>query len=424
MIRSNKPTSITFFFPYYEVSGVPVLFLRMAEYLADRSGQCVYIVDYPDGYMSRTLHSNSGVSVIHFQDKIPVEIPPDTLLVMQSILPYTIRPELRIHPDTQVLFWTLHPLNLVQTVLPISFIKQFQLKYTLFYRIGLILLFPGLRGKLCRLVNDMHSKKSILFMDGSTLQTTLESLDIEIANPLMLPVPSDDAVDNIQIKNLQRPDKSLNFCWVGRLADFKIPILLYTLEQLKSYAELNRFSITVHIIGDGPEADKLNCFLEPCDFFKTIMVGSLSKAELDHYLVDSADILTAMGTSALEGARLGIPTILLDFSYGKIPKGYRFKWLYESTGFSLGEVINSKHIELGNTSLETMISDVLKNFDALSKKTFEYYISNHSMSSVADKFTFLAANANFRYRDFRSEIFEKGFVRKVYDYCRSKYFRW
>ena len=44
-----------------------------------------------------------------------------------------------------------------------------------------------------------------------------------------------------------------------------------------------------------------------------------------------------MGTSAIEGARLGIPTILLDYSYKSINGFYKYEFIYEKEGFSLGK---------------------------------------------------------------------------------------
>lgn len=44
--------------------------------------------------------------------------------------------------------------------------------------------------------------------------------------------------------------------------------------------------------------------------------------KLDDFLYNEVDILMAMGTSALEGAKLDISAILLDVCYGKVPDCY------------------------------------------------------------------------------------------------------
>ena len=45
---------IIFFFPYYQVSGVPVLFIRFAKALS-KKGRKILIVDFEDGYMHKKL---------------------------------------------------------------------------------------------------------------------------------------------------------------------------------------------------------------------------------------------------------------------------------------------------------------------------------------------------------------------------------
>ena len=93
--------SITFFFPYYELSGVPVLFLNLAEFISSHFNYDVYIIDYKDGYMARNREKKSKVKLIEFENGNFISIS-DTILVMQAILPYAIRPELLISKKTQV----------------------------------------------------------------------------------------------------------------------------------------------------------------------------------------------------------------------------------------------------------------------------------------------------------------------------------
>ena len=100
--------SITFFFPYYDVSGVPVLFLNLAEFIASHYNYHVYIIDYKDGYMARNREKKSKVKLIEFENGNFISVL-DTILVMQAILPYAIRPELLISKNTKVFFWNLYP---------------------------------------------------------------------------------------------------------------------------------------------------------------------------------------------------------------------------------------------------------------------------------------------------------------------------
>ena len=416
----NSNLSVCFFFPYHEVSGVPVLFTRMAEYISKAYGIKTYLIDYADGYMSRNLNPGSRVTVMRFEDGVPLHIGPDTILVMQSVLPYTMRSELEIHPDTRIVFWTLHPLNLIQTLIPVPFFRHLQSRSVLFHRFGMRIAYRKIDINLRKLVISMHLKKSLLFMDGSTLHTTTRWLGASIDDPSMVPVPSDMAAVNLRRNNPVRPKQSLQVCWIGRLADFKIHILAYTVEKLRHFAEKNKFHITMNVVGDGPEAGLLQRFKTRNEFFDLNLVGVLSKQELDEFLTKKVDLLAAMGTSALEGARVGVPTILLDVSYGPVREGYKFRWLIDADNFTLGDVIDSRHYEQGNETLASMIQTLLSDYDGVSQRTFDYYSANHSIESVGKKFVAAIAEGSFKYHDFSPEIFRKGGIRRVYECLRSQ----
>ena len=84
-----------------------------------------------------------------------------------------------------------------------------------------------------------------------------------------------------------------------------------------------------------------------------------------------------MGTSALEGAKLGIPTILLDYSFHQIEKLYMFKPVFEHDGFSLGAKIHNSSFE-DTCSLGDLLSKILSNYEEYSYKSYNYWKDNFS----------------------------------------------
>ena len=99
------------------------------------------------------------------------------------------------------------------------------------------------------------------------------------------------------------------------------------------------FSFDLKIIGDGPYLKNL-ISLKSKVSYEIHFENEIKANQLDNYLINNCSILFAMGTAALEGAKLGIPTVLLDISYKKISKEYNYRWLYERDGMTLGENIN------------------------------------------------------------------------------------
>ncbi len=66
-------------------------------------------------------------------------------------------------------------------------------------------------------------------------------------------------------------------------------------------------------------------------------------------------MLFAMGTSTLDGAKLGIPTVRLDYSYKSIPKNYKYKFFHEVKGYSMGERVESSFFKNGNHTFEELL---------------------------------------------------------------------
>ena len=134
------------------------------------------------------------------------------------------------------------------------------------------------------------------------------------------------------------------------------------------------------------------------------------------YLADHIDILIGMGTSALEGAKLGVPTILVDAWESFYPVGYKYIWLFEAETFVLGERFwIDADFEKGHKLVDML--HVLDNATALSRISdlCFMYSKLHSIEMVGPKFLELSTNAKltvtdlrwlFHYVDFKSKLYE------------------
>ena len=231
----DSELKICFYFPYHEVSGVPVLFFRMANELAILNKFIhIYVIDYSDGAIARNLIINRNITLLPFTDGIPISPPEDAILVMQSILPYSIRPELKILPDTKLVFWNLHPDNLVPSLIPLPYLRNFQNTNFKLYSLLAKTLYPALIRNLREFTEQAVTKKALWFMDQSNLDKTLKYLFTNISDVDFVPVP---ALGSKLIKaNDFQGKEVLNFTWVGRLCDFKSHILMYTIKKLNSLA--------------------------------------------------------------------------------------------------------------------------------------------------------------------------------------------
>jgi hypothetical protein len=206
---------------------------------------------------------------------------------------------------------------------------------------------------------------------------------------------------------------------LGRLSDFKIHILLRTLEQASAYARQVRQPIVFHIIGDGPEQGRIMAARYEHEWFTIVRTGIISGDQLHDYLVTKIDLLTAMGTSALEGARLGVPTVLLDVSYGPVPASYRFRWLHDSDRYTLGRLLDRRMLDPGNDSLGRIIEDTRRAPDVLSAQAYHYCLERHALPGVAARLRAAAAVASFRWAEIDPALRRKGVIRSTYERLRS-----
>jgi hypothetical protein len=409
---------ICFYFPYHEVSGVPVLFFRMANELAALNKLIqIYVIDYKDGAMARNLVSTSNIKLLSFKDGVSISPPEDSVLVMQSILPYSMRPELKILPNTKLIFWNLHPDCLIPSLIPLPYLRSLQNKNFELYSLLAKTLYRSLIRVLGEFTDQAIALKALWFMDQPNFDKTSKYLFRTFLDVDFVPVPALESKLN-KSKVLPEND-TLSFTWVGRLCDFKSYILMYTIKKLSSLAFAQKKKIRFLIIGEGPFKREISALNVNHEWFSIEMLGSLKPDVLDNYLMEHTDVLTAMGTSALEGAKLGIPTILLDISYYPVKGDYNFRWLHETKNFDLAHDITQLDLKEGNLSLNNMLNDLHSNYQALSTKALEYFLKNHEMKIVLDKFVLKVKQTEMKFSDINPVLLNKSLVRKIYDILRG-----
>jgi hypothetical protein len=411
--------TIAFFFPYHEVSGVPVLFLNIAKYLGDKDPEIkVKIIDYENGYMSSSLEGNDKIEKIIFETSKLLFIDVD-IVIMQSILPFAMRPEIQFSTNTRLMFWNLHPDNLTPNLYPFVIVRKY---YPNIYR-NILSIFWKRKLKLMRnFVENAIQLNSLSFMDSANLNNTNFFLSTDINNVSFLPIACSNGVKREDLIN--KDFVELNFSWVGRICDFKIHILNYLILRLSEVAKNLQLKINLHIIGDGPEIRNLNTKSQLHTHFRITFVGRLTKGKMDSYLYSKIDINASMGTSVLESAKFGIPSIVLDFDYKVISKKYKFRWLHETVNYDLGHLINNENLVNENHELIDMTNEFINNSTIISEKSYNYYVSNHSLESVSENLKKQIEKCKLTITDINPDLLKKSLLRRLYEYKKYKYYRY
>lgn len=404
---------LTFFFPYRAPSGVASLFARLAREIVTR-GRPVRLIDYPDGAMARLAGAGNGIELVPFARESRIDIGPADTLVLQAEMPWKWRRQLCVHPGTKLIEWQMHAHNLVPPLFPLGGMRSATIPGE-----------SGIAGRLLResrrrivreFVHLAVRKRSLFFQDRPGLAATENFLGGTIPVPILLPVPVAVPAAPPRVDRIVRD--AWHVAWVGRLYDFKIHILLHTLRQFQRLARAEGRRVVFHLVGNGPEEGRLARLDVGADAVRIVRHGDLSGAQLEELLRTRVDLMTAMGTAALEGAALGLPTILLDPALAAVPADYRFRWLFEADGFEVGHFITAADCAPGRDSLAEIMGAMEADYPGLARRCHAYVRAHHALEVVTDRFLALEREAGLRFGDVPARLWRKSVVRRVYERLR------
>lgn len=258
-----------------------------------------------------------------------------------------------------------------------------------------------------QLLHELNTKNGLYFMDGSGSDNVLKYFKINDIIPHYLPVclPKSE-INHYNIKN------GCNvITYLGRGVNWKIfPVKKLIADLIKV-----GFVGELHIITDSKDEfiEMLKGLESPTLVIKYII--GLKNQQLSEYLILNSDLNFAMGMSALESAIIGIPTILVDYSYEQFPYDYKYRWLFEDNEtYNLGYLINSKVVSKGR-SIDKILDLYNNNYSisCISEKCFLYANANHSFETLNNKLLMIIENAGFKVTDFVKYPFYKIFYSEL-----------
>ncbi len=387
---------VYFYFPYQEESGVPMLFSRVAKWVAAHYGEKyeVYVVDYADGAMARNLMPEDGVRVKEFKDGEDCLIEDDAIIVMQSNNPkINWEKELKLSPKTKVFWWTLHIRCLAPSLLPRPF-GGILFNHHWMYKIASIFYWRFMHD-FANLVDEMMDQGALHFMDEPNWKEAKKHLPIKHKGcDHYLPVPAGDYHGELKTNPCLNPIK---LCWLGRVELEKLPILEYTLKMASEYALKHKHKVEFIILGYGADADYIDNLPIENEWFIKHKIQPIKAADINSFLLDNVDAMFALATSSLEAAKLGIPTVMLDSSYKPITEDYIYKFVTERTGCELTHVVSETDFLKGNDSFEKIMDGIINHYDEVGKACRDYFVKNHSLSNVGEQLVELLDKSSFTY---------------------------
>ncbi len=237
-----------------------------------------------------------------------------------------------------------------------------------------------------KLVKLLSNKKAIIVMEEAHFDL-YKRYNSKFKNinysTVLIPIDIKEKIDRDVIS-----EDEINIAYIGREESWKILPFIHLLEELINL--------------DLPKKNIIHLFSDNCsvyfDFIKSYEIhlpnnicietyNNYNATSIKKILSSNVDILFAMGTSLLEGASIGIPTVILDAFDKKINFEYKYRWLHDEGGYSLGLPIWIWPNKRG-TPLISILDQIYKNneFKEISNKSYLYTKKYHDLDKIVDDF--------------------------------------
>ena len=271
-----------------------------------------------------------------------------------------------------------------------------------------------------KLVNRLITGKSLFFMDDTGLFNLKKHFGITLRKPDFLPIPVIVPSENIYSKRTRTPDNTIHLTYIGRSVKWKMMPLQKILEDCVKISKTKkiRFSIVVDSRAEFNRYINIDEFNTNPNLIVRIE-ENMPPSAINEFLLQNSDLHFAMGTAALDAAKLGIPTILVDYSDRPFPKGYQYRWIYETKNYSLGKNLDKMRVDEGVSMdrILEVLSDDKGQLQVHSHKSYHYVLKNHSVESIVHQLVGLCSKAEFRLKSAKPFIpfFWKAhsFIKKV-----------
>ncbi len=234
---------------------------------------------------------------------------------------------------------------------------------------------------LTRLIfSRLERKNSLAFMDLSCVEKTTSELG-KAYKKTLIPIPIKPRSAGYIYKDKR---KRINISYIGRGTE------IWKVKPVKKLVtDLNRLSggeFCIHI------------FTNTRDLFEKELNQLLSeRIEVKYYinyyddklsdaLIAISDLHYSMGTSALEGGILGIPTLIADASFEDFPENYRYRWLIDDPVYYAGVFIDER-VSFKGYSIEEIITLLYDSNETLnvSELTRNFVKANFLPAAVCNK---------------------------------------
>jgi hypothetical protein len=247
-------------------------------------------------------------------------------------------------------------------------------------------------------IRHLLRTESLWFIDDTSVRCIGRRLGIPIKTPLYLPVPAAADTQNRYSKSAGSSGGGLILTYLGRAEDWKVYPCAEFLKRIKKSVVVKE----VHVVTNSAERFRAYLKEQGADSGSVIYHEGLYGEALREFLLATSDLHFAMGTSALDAAGLGIPTVVVDpFSDPTMAVHAEYRWVYEIKNYTLGEFLTPHNRTVPGRPLEQMLNEFKQDRAVISERCRTYVLQQHDPAVVCNRLVDAATRSRTRLRCLR-----------------------
>lgn len=240
-------------------------------------------------------------------------------------------------------------------------------------------------------------ENALYFMDDTSVRNIQRQLGFRIKAPKYLPIPAVASETNRYIENFSPVRDGLVLTYLGRAERWKVCPCAGFLKKVWNCVNFKE----VHIITDNADRFRSSLAGLGVDLEHIIFHEGLYGEALHDFLTETSDLHFAMGTSALEAAGLGIPTIVIDPFFDPALEPHAvYRWVSEIRNHSLGELLTLRHRAVNGRPLEQLLKEFSQDRLSISEQCRNYVLQHHNPAVVCRRFVEAANGTQATFRSF------------------------
>lgn len=240
-------------------------------------------------------------------------------------------------------------------------------------------------------LKELIRKNSILTMDPYCRNTFKKRFGVDLSDDyLKIPIAIKSNLYKYRIK-----EDTVNITYIGRGNEmWKIKPVKKLLSDL---CTIKGTRYIIHIFTDDNYLFESELSKIVNDNTKVLYYFNYWGNKLHSKLLEISDVHYSMGTSMLEGASLGIPTIIADAAMMDFPTTYKYRWFIDDVENYAGIFVDQQTNNLGY-SVKELIAHIFNSARMvdISLKQFEYISNTFSPNRTAKKILEIAPDATVR----------------------------